>query len=71
MAKIELRRLVGSEKRRGKLVEVSRPVRRVFIDGDFVGMVGEKPGSKFSPATKDLTEGETAAILGVIGKLHG
>lgn len=71
--KVELKQHMGFVSVRGKSVKRALPQQRVFVDGDFVGYVSDKPGRPFcaTVAEKDLLPEEVAAINEAITAHHG
>jgi hypothetical protein len=71
--KVELKQHMGNVRLRGKSVQRALPQQRVFVDGDFVGYVSDKPGRPFCATVpeKDLLPEEVEAINEAIAKHHG
>lgn len=70
---VELKQHMGHVTVRGKSVERALPQQRVFVNGDFVGYVSDKPGRPFCATVpeKDLLPEEIVAINEAIAKHHG
>lgn len=71
--KVELKQYTCWEKRRGKPVKATRPQQRIYLDGQFVGYVSDKPGTRFCPTwgRAEFTSEELAAIDAAIKEHHG